>query len=86
MLVQTAFEERTDPVKETARNRIFTEIGENCHLFPGSIIGGQCEIGRNVTFSPRSTVKHNTRIGKNQIIKSGSVINKDLEDLIRNQK
>jgi len=65
---------------------IFTEIGENCHLFPGSIIGGQCEIGRNVTFSPRSTVKHNTRIGKNQIIKSGSVINKDLEDLIRNQK
>jgi len=65
---------------------INSEIGENCHLFPGSIIGGQSEIGRNVTCNPRSTVKHSTRIGKNQIIKSGAVINKDLKDLIRNQK
>ena len=32
MLVQTTFEERTDRVKESARNRIFTEIGDLAKL------------------------------------------------------
>jgi len=65
---------------------IYTEIGENCHLNPGCIIGGMSEIGRNVTIGSRSTIAHNVKIGKNQKIMAGEVVNKDIEDLIRNQE
>ncbi len=65
---------------------INTKIGENCNLSSGCIVGGMCEIGRNVVLGPRSTISHNTSIGKNNSIKAGKVIDKDIEDLVRNQK
>ena len=65
---------------------IYTGIGENCHLNPGCIIGGQSEIGRNVTIGSRATIAHNVKIGKNHNIMAGKVVNKDIDDLIRNQE
>jgi len=62
---------------------INTEIGENCLIDSGCIVSGECKIGRNVTLGPRSTITPYTRIGKNQNVKAGTVVRKDLKDLVR---
>lgn len=64
---------------------INTKIGENCHLYPGSIVGGKCDIGRNVTVGVRATIKSLCKIGKNQNIKIGTVVDSNLEDLVRDR-
>ncbi|MDA2932983.1 hypothetical protein MYX82_01425 [Acidobacteria bacterium AH-259-D05] len=62
---------------------INTEIGENCLIDSGCIVSGECKIGRNVTLGPRSTITPYTRIGKNQNVNAGTVVRRDLEDLVR---
>ena len=65
---------------------INTEIGENCLIDSGCIVSGECKIGRNVTLGPRSTITPYTNIGKNQNVKAGTVVRRNLDDLVRVQE
>ena len=54
------------------------QIGEFCHLAPGSIIGGDCTIGNGSHVGIGAVVKEGITIGENAIIGAGAVVVSDV--------
>lgn len=56
------------------------EIGNNCEISTGSIIGGYAKISDGAKLKLSTTIRNRITVGKNAIIGMGSVVVKDVED------
>ena len=65
------------PLVHIAHN---VEIGRNCTLFDGSIIGGSTKIGDNCRCGFNCTIKHKLTIGTNVTIENGASVINNLPD------
>jgi UDP-3-O-[3-hydroxymyristoyl] glucosamine N-acyltransferase LpxD len=68
---------KLDALVHVAHN---VQIGENCALTAGVIIGGSTIIGDTCWFGLNSTLKHKIRIGNKVIVGSGASVIDDVED------
>jgi len=50
------------------------DVGDYCHLAPGSIIGGNCKIGNFTHIGIGAVVKEGITIGNNVVIGAGAVV------------
>ena len=55
-------------------------IGENCHLAPGSILGGRVTIGPDTLIGLGAHVLPNITIGRGCVIGAGAMVIRDLRD------
>jgi UDP-3-O-[3-hydroxymyristoyl] glucosamine N-acyltransferase len=78
-LSDTIIEEGTklDALVHVAHN---VEIGKNCALTAGTIIGGSTRIGNLCWTGLNSTIKHKVTIGNSVIIGSGASVINDIDD------
>lgn len=56
------------------------QIGRNCIITAGTVIGGSSKIGDNVYIGINSTIRNWIKIGDNVTIGMGSVVTKDIKD------
>jgi UDP-3-O-[3-hydroxymyristoyl] glucosamine N-acyltransferase len=55
-------------------------IGKNCSLTAGTVIGGSTSVGDTCWLDLNSTLKHKIRLGKNVIVGSGASVIQDVPD------
>ncbi len=61
------------------------DIGSNCNLEAGCIVSGNTIIKKNTTIGKNSVIKNDLVIGKNQKISPNQYIDKNLEDIQREE-
>lgn len=68
---------KLDALVHVAHN---VNIGKNCELTAGTIIGGSTKIGDMCWTGLNSTLKDNIRVGNNAVIASGASVIRDVQD------
>jgi UDP-3-O-[3-hydroxymyristoyl] glucosamine N-acyltransferase len=56
------------------------QIGKNCLIVAGSVLGGSCEIGDNSFVGIGANIKQKVKIGKNVVVGMGAVVLNDVPD------
>lgn len=56
------------------------QIGKNCLIVAGSVLGGSCEIGDNTFVGIGANIKQKLKIGKNVVVGMGAVVLNDVPD------
>jgi len=56
------------------------QIGKNCLVVAGTVIGGSCVIGDGTFIGMNASIKNKIKVGSNCIIGAGAVVLKDVED------
>jgi UDP-3-O-[3-hydroxymyristoyl] glucosamine N-acyltransferase len=56
------------------------EIGRNCLVIAGAMLGGSCEIGEGSWIAPHALVREHVRIGCRAFVALGAVVVRDVSD------
>ena len=57
-----------------------TLIGDNVHLTPGSVVAGNCTVGKDSTIGMCATIFYGINVGENCLVYNNASVLKNLQD------